>query len=290
MTATSGAEIQIDAGEFVRLHNSILEKMALARLSGAEFRALMFLFRKTYGWNKKEDRISLSQWAEGTNGKRPHVLRTLNELIRKRVIYRIDDQQPVPVYGFNKYFEQWLEVFDIDSARGQRFASQNEVLPTQVTVTNAGNTTVTSIDNTDVTSIGNTTVTKTGTHKRNPKDTIKETVKEKIIDSDFGAAVTRYERGMGVISRDMREQMVVMWDALKAQGVTAWWDLAIETAKSYGAYSWPYVSKVLERSLASEKPPTPKQNGNGTAPPAPKPAKRKQRIILPDGETAEVEV
>jgi phage replication O-like protein O len=168
----TGDDVQIDNGEFTRLHNAILEKMALARLSGAEFRALMFLFRKTYGWNKKEDRISLAQWAEGTNGKRPHVLRTLNELIRKRVIYRTDDKHLIPIYGFNKYFEDWLEVFDVDSERGQRFEKHSEVLPIQETLLPI-QVTVTNIGNAAVTNIGNPTVTNTGTHKRQLK-TVKD--------------------------------------------------------------------------------------------------------------------
>jgi phage replication O-like protein O len=148
--------IQVEDGEYTRIHNAILEAMAWVRLSGAEFRCLHFLLRKTYGWRKKEDRISLSQWAEATKTKRPHVLKTLNELVEKNIIYRKSDGSQIPVYGFNKYSDTWKNV-DVDSERGARF-TQKEVLPKQVTVTNIGNTTVTKA--------GNGTVTNIGTHKR----------------------------------------------------------------------------------------------------------------------------
>ena len=161
---TDGADIQVENGEYVRLHHAILEALAQARLSGAEFRCVMALLRKTYGWNKKEDRISLSQWAAATNTARPHVLQTLNGLVEKRVILRWVDADHATWYGFNKYIEQWQGVFDKDSSRSQRFV-EAEVLPEQVTVPKQV---------TPVTKAGNTTVTKAGNNKRHIKDTVKD--------------------------------------------------------------------------------------------------------------------
>lgn len=154
---TNGTTIhQIEEGNFSRIPNAILEALAKARLSGSESRCIYFLIRKTYGWGKKEDRISLSQWAEGTDTKRPHVLKTLNMLIEKKIIYRRLEDGQVPYYGLNKYIEEW-EGIGVDSQRGERFKKE-KVLPEQVTVTRAGNSTVTRA--------GNKTVTYTGTHKR----------------------------------------------------------------------------------------------------------------------------
>jgi phage replication O-like protein O len=99
----------------------------------------MFLFRKTYGWGKKEDTISLSQWGEGTDAKRHHVMASLNTLIEKKIIYRRLDKGQTPTYGFNKYVEEW-EGIEADTKRGERFHKDEELLPEQVTVTNIGNT------------------------------------------------------------------------------------------------------------------------------------------------------
>ena len=160
-----GKSIQVDDGDFTRIHNAILEVLSKARLSGAEFRCIHSLLRKTYGWEKKEDRISLSQWAEGTDTKRPHVLETLNALVKKNIITRRIEGGQVPVYGFNKYIEQWQGI-GVDSERGKRFIKE-EVLPEQVTV--PIQVTVTKAGNGSVTKAGNETVTNTGTHKRQKK-------------------------------------------------------------------------------------------------------------------------
>jgi len=286
----AGAEIQIENGQYTRIHNAILEALSRVRLSPAEFRAVFFLLRKTYGFQKKEDTLSLSQWQEGTGDVRHITIAALRNLVALNIMYRRAEGNSF-VYGFNKYIEQWSpDVYARDSERAERLHDASTPTGTSTPAGTPVGTNASTVPGTsNGTPTGTSASTPVGTHKRNPKDTIKETVKEKI-DSDFGAAVTRYEHGIGVVTKDLREKMGVMWDELKAQGVTEWWDLAIATAKSYDAYSWPYMSKVLERSLATEKPPAPKQNGNGAAPPAPKPAKRKQRIILPDGQTAEVEV
>ena len=165
MTAC-GVDIQIDDGDYTRIHHAILEALAEARLSGAEFRVLMFLLRKTYGWNKKEDRISLSQWAEATRAARPHVLKTLNLLVAKRIIIRREDDGQVPWYSFNKYREEWQGVFDKDSARGDRF----KVLPEQIPLPKQ--VTVTQIGNSSVTRTGNKSVTRTGTHNKQDRQSI----------------------------------------------------------------------------------------------------------------------
>jgi len=169
---TSGSEIQIDEGNYTRIHHAILEKLAEARLSGAEFRALMFLLRKTYGFKQKESPISLSQWSQATRTARPHVLATLNELVAKKIIIRRADEGQVPWYSFNKYYEEWQGVFEKDSARGARFKvlpeqeppPEQELLPTQVPVPEQ--VTVTNTGNESGTCIGNESVTCTGTHKR----------------------------------------------------------------------------------------------------------------------------
>lgn len=104
----SGNGVQVDKGGFVRIHNTILELLAKAPLRGQQFRCLFFLFRKTYGYNQKESKISLKEWSEGTNLLRQNVWRELQLLIKCKVIYmKSDGPKRANIYGFNKYFEQW---------------------------------------------------------------------------------------------------------------------------------------------------------------------------------------
>ncbi len=156
--------IQVDDGEFTRLHNTILNKLALARLTASEFRCLMFLFRMTYGWQKKEDVISLSQWAAGVgidpDKKRHNVLRTLQGLVAKRVIYtKTHGNNHAATWGFNKHFDDWDTSLFIDTV----------ISPDNTSVISEDNTdaqTVITQDNTTVISPDNKTVISRDNHKR----------------------------------------------------------------------------------------------------------------------------
>jgi phage replication O-like protein O len=106
-----GADIQLEGGGWSRIHNRIWELLAQANLTSREFRCLMFLFRQTYGYQKKADAISLSQWADGTGMQKHHVMSALGKLEERRIIVRIAGSQgrgKTAVYGFNKYHEQWI--------------------------------------------------------------------------------------------------------------------------------------------------------------------------------------
>lgn len=103
--------IQIDNGDFTRIHNDILDGLAKARFSALEFRCLFFLVRMTYGWQKKEDAISLSQWATGIGideKNRGNILNTLNGLVAEGVIYTRSNGKTKPAtWGLNKsYFDK----------------------------------------------------------------------------------------------------------------------------------------------------------------------------------------
>jgi phage replication O-like protein O len=103
-----GDDIQVDKGGFVRIHNTILEKLAKAHLRGQQYRLILFLFRMTYGYNKKENKISLKQWADGTDLQRQNVWRELHLLVEWQVIYMKSNGERRPAtWGFNKYFDQW---------------------------------------------------------------------------------------------------------------------------------------------------------------------------------------
>ena len=102
-------KLQIENGEYTRIHNEILEALSRAPLSGLEMRAVLFLLRKTYGWNKKEDAISLSQWSTGLGLKfRHHAMRVVYSLVQKNIFYQKKSGSKTRVYGFNKYYEKWL--------------------------------------------------------------------------------------------------------------------------------------------------------------------------------------
>ena len=86
--------------------NEILEALARVLLSPDEWRVLMVVFRKTWGWHKREDWISLSQFVLMTGMKKPNVCRALGKLIARNIVIRIDNGNGKS-YRFQKDFESW---------------------------------------------------------------------------------------------------------------------------------------------------------------------------------------
>lgn len=82
--------------------NDILEKLAMAKLGVYEYKILIAIIRKTYGWNKKTDWISGSQLELATGIPRHHCHRTVGRLVQKNVLTR--DGKNI---GINKRVAQW---------------------------------------------------------------------------------------------------------------------------------------------------------------------------------------
>ncbi|OQY33577.1 MAG: hypothetical protein B6243_06315 [Anaerolineaceae bacterium 4572_5.2] len=60
-------------GGYTRVLNEFLD-LYMPMMSGSEFKMLMFLLRKTVGWNRRSDHISISQVVRGAGvGKRTAV-------------------------------------------------------------------------------------------------------------------------------------------------------------------------------------------------------------------------
>jgi phage replication O-like protein O len=72
---------------FTQLPHSILENLAMVNLTGAENQCLFAIFRKTYGYNKKQDIISRSQFEKMTGLHNWSVTRALTKLSEKNIIH-----------------------------------------------------------------------------------------------------------------------------------------------------------------------------------------------------------
>ncbi len=101
------ANPQIENGH-VDIANDLVEALAKIRLSGEESQVLWSILRKTYGWHKKEDHISLSQFALMTGIKRQNVLRAITKLSSKKIIAVIKkDDSIINIYRIQKDFDNW---------------------------------------------------------------------------------------------------------------------------------------------------------------------------------------
>lgn len=101
------ASPQIEEG-FTKIANEIMDALCHIRIPGEERQVLDCILRKTYGWNKCEDAIALSQFMEMTGLKKPTVCRAINRLLSKKIIIIIEkDNEPAKLYKFIKDYHQW---------------------------------------------------------------------------------------------------------------------------------------------------------------------------------------
>jgi len=100
------ANPQLEDG-YTKIANEILEALCRVNLSPYESRVLHYLIRKTYGWEKKEDWISLFQFAEGIGLDRRHAYRAIKSLLNKRMVVICRDDKKHPKYGFQKDYQKW---------------------------------------------------------------------------------------------------------------------------------------------------------------------------------------
>lgn len=94
---------------YTAIANALADALALAPLSGAQFRLLWVLLRKTYGWNKKTDVISVAQFSDATGLHRKVVERELRELARRRYLLAWGDNHHPKTFGLQKDYAVWDE-------------------------------------------------------------------------------------------------------------------------------------------------------------------------------------
>jgi phage replication O-like protein O len=100
--------LQLEDGH-TRINNEVLEQLVKRGLLGSEVSLIFFVIRKTWGWGKKEDIISLTQFEKGLNLSRHTVIDTIKNLVLKKILVKrsIPDRQEI-AYKFNKYWKEWL--------------------------------------------------------------------------------------------------------------------------------------------------------------------------------------
>ena len=90
---------------FTPIANEILEALAKIRIRGQAYRVLMVILRKTYGFQKIKDRISLSQIVSMANMRKQHADRELKYLRDLNIVTKFG----YGIYGFNKDYDTWNE-------------------------------------------------------------------------------------------------------------------------------------------------------------------------------------
>lgn len=105
MTNGKSKSPQLEDG-FIRMPNTIMEALAMIRISGEARQVLDVIFRKTYGWSKTKDRISLSQFTKLTGMGKVAVCKAINKLLAMNIITKEGNDSGV-TYGIQKHCSKW---------------------------------------------------------------------------------------------------------------------------------------------------------------------------------------
>ena len=90
---------------YTKIPNEILGALAKTKLSNYEFRYIWVVLRKTFGWNKKYDYISNSQFVKETGMKKYHVWRTEKRLTWRKIVTKRGNK-----IGLNDNYGEWKEL------------------------------------------------------------------------------------------------------------------------------------------------------------------------------------
>jgi phage replication O-like protein O len=88
---------------FTAIANELLERIVQLRIPASEKDMLFFVIRKTYGYQKREDRISLTQFEKGTLLSRPTVVKGLKNLLTRKILVKAG-----LLLSLNKDYDKWV--------------------------------------------------------------------------------------------------------------------------------------------------------------------------------------
>src|SRR3990167_7406507 len=129
-------EYQVENGHFTRIINKTLDDLIGSRINGVEYAVCLFIIRKTWGFNKKQDGISLSQIQKGTNRSRQAVKGALKKLQlgnKITLVKKGNSRKSANIYTYNKYWKLGNKITLVESELGNKTIGElgNKITPTK---------------------------------------------------------------------------------------------------------------------------------------------------------------
>ena len=87
--------------------NDILMALVSANLTSTEYQVALTVMRKTWGWNKKQDWISYTQFMKATKKSRISIWTALNKLVKHNILVKQTELGKMTRYQLNKDFDCW---------------------------------------------------------------------------------------------------------------------------------------------------------------------------------------
>ena len=103
--------LQVENGNYTRIVNEVIDKLVTFPFpdqTGVPLKIILFVIRKTWGFNKKEDIISITQFQKALGASRPTIIHWLEYPVKARLLVKGEQLgQTGTVYRFNKYSDNW---------------------------------------------------------------------------------------------------------------------------------------------------------------------------------------
>lgn len=93
---------------FTRIANLILEALAMVRINSTQTGICLFLMRRTFGWNRSQDAVSLGDFAAACGTSKTYISRQLADLLRKNIIRHLAyEPGKTLIYAFVTNINEW---------------------------------------------------------------------------------------------------------------------------------------------------------------------------------------
>ncbi len=124
-TERSGGQMADLANGYTKIANEIQKLKPRLRMSGREWQCLEAVIWLTYGWNKKQDRVTNTVIAELTDLGESHISDTIKSLAERKIIFA-HKQGVMKIVGINTELSEWI----LDKPKtGKLFPESGKVLP-----------------------------------------------------------------------------------------------------------------------------------------------------------------
>lgn len=92
---------------YTAIANELLEAVIIYPFSSAEFKIVLAIIRKTYGYRQKHTSLSYGTLAKLTGIDRRYLRRVVTKLLKDNIIIKNKAKENVNILGLNKYYLTW---------------------------------------------------------------------------------------------------------------------------------------------------------------------------------------
>ena len=93
---------------FLQVPNAVIDEL-LPDLTGAELKCYLVVIRKTKGWNKESDNISISQFMKATGLSNSAVIKACESLVKYGLLVKENGSRNTGIYAVNSYSKTTYE-------------------------------------------------------------------------------------------------------------------------------------------------------------------------------------